>query len=334
MIRRNSAGILLALFVMMIASLLARLIPLLGAPALALLLGIVIGNSPLRATLNTPLFSGGTRFAEGRFLEYSIILLGATLSIEAMVALKLSGLLFILCTLIVTITAALSIGRWLKFPLTTTLLMAAGNGVCGSSAIAATAPAIDASDEERGLVITIVNLAGTVMMFLLPLLVWLLFRDEPLQSAALMGGVLQSVGQVVGGASMVDASIVDFALLFKILRILMLVPIVLLFTHLATQKRGAKKINERGVPLLKRVPWYIYGFLITALLNTLHLLPEGLDPILTFLRQNLEITALAAIGLRLNLQSLKAQGIAFTQYSLLLGGIQIGGAILLIMLLL
>ena len=76
-------------------------------------------------------------------------------------------------------------------------LMASGNAVCGSSAIAATAPVIDAEDKDKGISITIVNVTGIFLMFLLPLISQVLYNLDTVHTSALIGGVLQSVGQVI-----------------------------------------------------------------------------------------------------------------------------------------
>lgn len=75
------------------------------------------------------------------------------------------------------------------------------------------------------------------MMLTLPFLGLHLFGDNLIEKSALLGGTLQSVGQVVAGASLLDASVVQFAMLFKILRIMMLVVVVYLFEKFMQKKQ-------------------------------------------------------------------------------------------------
>ena len=88
---------------------------------------------------------------------------------------------------------------------------------------------------RKGQIITLVNLLGTVMMLTLPFLGLQLFGGNLIEKSALLGGTLQSVGQVVAGASLLDNSVVEFAMLFKILRIMMLVVVVYLFENSCTR---------------------------------------------------------------------------------------------------
>ena len=115
--------------------------------------------------------------------------------------------------------------------------MASGNAVCGSSAIGATAPVIKANDADKSISITLVNLTGTVLMLILPFLTNLLYRNETMQSSAFIGGILQSVGQVVGSASMINEEILRYATIFKIVRIVFLVFVILILQRLSKMKK-------------------------------------------------------------------------------------------------
>ncbi len=327
-----SPGLLLAIFVALIATLIALIIPKIGAAPIAIFLGILLGNLYFK----DPKLSPGTKFAEGRLLEYSIVFLGLSITFKTLLELGGAGLSFILLQILGTLSLAIVIGKALKFRQSSYLLMAAGNGVCGSSAIAATAPAIGASDKERGLVITVVNLMGTVMMFLLPMIA-LAFYDSALLKGAFIGGILQSVGQVIASASMLGSDVTANATLFKIMRIASLLFIVIAFRKIA--ENSSKKAENRGGDSVAKppttsisgvIPWYLLGFIIACTLSSLHLVPAPILAILLKLSHGFEVTALAAIGLRLDFTLLKSQGAAFALYALLLGGAQILLALLLI----
>lgn len=325
-------GLLLAIAVAVVASLIARIIPQIGAAPIAIFLGITVGNLYFKQ----PRLAAGTKFAEGRLLEYSIVFLGLSITFKTLLHLGGSGLGFITFQIFGTLLFAIMIGKMLKFKQTTYLLMAAGNGVCGSSAIAATAPAIGASDAERGLVITIVNLMGTIMMFLLPLIA-LYFYDSALLKGAFIGGILQSVGQVIASASMLGSDVTANATLFKIMRIASLLFIVIAFRKIAENSpknhetsRSTSASNLSTPKVSGIIPWYLFGFIIACTLSSLHLVPAPLLTLLLKLSHGFEVTALAAIGLRLDFALLKSQGAAFALYGLLLGGAQILLALLLI----
>ena len=140
------------------------------------------------------------------------------------------------------------------------------------------------------------------MMLSLPFLGLHLYGDHLIEKSALLGGTLQSVGQVVAGASLLDASVVQFAMLFKILRIMMLVAVVYLFEKFIQKKTASAETISSTVPKKRRfpLPWYVLGFLVFCLLNSLFTLPTFIDKGAHFISNWFEITALAAIGLRLD----------------------------------
>lgn len=170
------------------------------------------------------------------------------------------------------------------------------------------------------------------MMLTLPFLGLHLFGDNLIEKSALLGGTLQSVGQVVAGASLLDASVVQFAMLFKILRIMMLVVVVYLFEKFMQKKTVATtdvshtKQTKRKLPL----PWYVLGFVIFCLINSLFTLPAFIDHTAHFVSNWFEITALAAIGLRLDFAKFMKEGPRFLSYGLSVGLLQTTMALLFI----
>lgn len=327
--RKIGPGLLVAIVIAVISQGLAQVIPLIGGPTIAILLGIVLGNTFIRQ----PQLEPGTRYAESKLLEFSVVLLGATVTVQTISQIGWSGIAFILCQMTITILAAIGLGKALHFNEGTTLLMAGGNAVCGSSAIAAIAPAIEADEADRGMVITLVNLMGTVLMLGLPIVGQLVFGGVALTKGALIGGTLQSVGQVVASASMINPATVQFATLFKIMRIMMLVVVVFLFArlhakHLATEAQEGASISGNGSG--KVLPWYVAAFLVLCLINSLIRLPHVFSASAHWVSSWCEITALAAIGLRLNLQAFLRAGKRFALYGLGVGTVQVVAALLLI----
>ena len=111
------------------------------------------------------------------------------LNISTIAQIGFSGVLFIVLQMTITIIGALYIGKKLGFSENFRYMMASGNAVCGSSAIAATSPVIGANDKEKGISITIINVTGIVLMFLLPLISQLLYNHEVTQTSAMIRGI-------------------------------------------------------------------------------------------------------------------------------------------------
>lgn len=321
-------GFLLAFLVAILAKGCALMVPSLGAATFALFLGILLGN----IFFKQPQLQVGTKFSESKLLECSIFLLGGSLTFQTIAELGIRGIGFILLQMSWTIFFTIVIGKRLKFSEGIYLLMASGNAVCGSSAIAATAPVIEASDEDKGLVITIVNLMGTVLMLVLPIISWYLYSHQSLESGALIGGTLQSVGQVVASGSLVSPKVTETAAIFKIMRILFLVVVVFIFGRIHEKDQSIKISHQDNEKKQGKVglPWYIIGFFVVCSLNSLGMLLPFMTQTMAFFGGWFEIIALAAIGLRLDFSVLLKQGRRFAYYGLAVGSGQIISAIILI----
>lgn len=321
-------GLIVATLIGLASILLSKVIPKLGAATISIFLGMFIGN----LFLNQKVFQKGYKFSETNLLSYSIVLLGATLSISTLMELGLNGILFIVLQISITIAGALYIGKRLGFGDNFRFLMAAGNAVCGSSAIAATAPVIDADDKDKGIAITIVNVTGIFLMFLLPFLAGKLYNHETVQTSAMIGGTLQSVGQVVASGAMVSESIKNLATIFKIVRVILLVVVVFLFGHLknkSNQNIIEEKIQDSKKGKIK-VPWYVLGFFIMCVLFSTNIISSQISEMCKVLSNKFEIIALAAIGLRVNIKDLINQGKAVSLYGLFIGILQVVTVIILI----
>lgn len=319
-------GLGLSVGVAILAKLLALLVPKLGGATLAILLGIILGNTLFKQ----PALAVGTKFSESRLLEYSVVLLGFTVTFQTIGEMGIKGLIFILLMMTTVIAGAYWIGRKLGFNEKMSMMMAGGNAVCGSSAIGAIAPSIEANDEEKGQIITLVNLLGTIMMLTLPFLGIALFGDALLSKSALLGGTLQSVGQVVAGASLVNPETVKYAMLFKITRIIFLVVVVFVFERKA-QRDGivTKKGSKKKFP----IPWYVTCFLVFCIINSFFTLPALFSDGAHFVSTWFETTALAAIGLRLDFRKFLKEGPRFLLYGLSVGAVQTIAALVFIFLL-
>ena len=320
-------GLLMCVIIALVGKFIGNFVPSIGGASMSIFIGMAVGNT----FGNKKIYAAGSKFAESDLLSYSIVLLGGTLSAQTLLELGFSGVLFIVLQMIITIVFALLIGKKLGFSENFRFLMASGNAVCGSSAIAATAPVIDADENDKGITITIVNVTGTVLMLLLPLIAGVLFNSETVRTSALIGGTLQSVGQVVASGSMVSEQVKDLATIFKIVRIIFLVFVVLSF---GTMKNRSAKGEAKQSKSKVKVPWYVIGFFIMCALFTIGVFSTEVSKIFKLISNNFEVIALAGIGMRVNFRELIKQGAKASIYALGVATIQIICAITLITILL
>lgn len=332
-IKKIVPGLLLCIFIAQLGLFLGKFIPSIGGAPLAIFLGLIAGNTFAKSKK----FAPGSKFSESDLLSYSIVLLGGTLSINTILQLGFSGIFFILLQMGLTIFLTMFIGKKLGFSKHFRALMASGNAVCGSSAIGATSPVIKAEENDKGISITIVNLTGTLLMFTLIPIANSLYNFNTIETSALLGGILQSVGQVIAAGSMVNHNVLELATIFKIVRIVFLVIVVLWFSKEFKNEeieKDTKFALENEVYSKKKknisIPWYIIGFFILCILFTFGLIPVEISKIFKLISSKFEIIALAGIGMRVNISELIKQGPKASLYGLLVGTSQIFIAIILI----
>ena len=330
LVTKNAPGFLVCLVIALIAQGVAKFFPSIGAALFAIGLGILCGNT----FLSRPVFDSGTKFSERSLLEYSIVLTGATLLLRDILALGWNGLAFIACQMALTIVAAYQIGRHMGFGKKFSLLMGAGNAVCGSSAIATVSPVVEADSKDKGISITIVNVTGTILMVLLPLITGFVYQHEVLHTSAMIGGTLQSIGQVIASAQLVGGEVVETATIFKIIRIVFIVLVALVYSRVNADRDDTPLFargEAAGTKAVKAgVPWFIIGFFLMAILHSLGVIPAPVSAVAKLVSQQFEIIALAAIGMRVKFRDLAAEGPRAMVYGVSVGACQILFALVLI----
>lgn len=325
-------GIIICIIIGIISKSLGEKFSTVGAATFAIFIGIFVGNTLFKDKK----YNEGTKFAEKDLLNYSIVLMGANINLSEILSLGFNGLIFIVLQMTLTILLAYWIGRKLKFNEKYCLLMASGNAVCGSSAIGATAPVIKANDSDKVIAITIINVVGTILMILLPVITLALYNHEALRTSAMIGGVLQSVGQVIGSAKLVSDDVVKLATVFKIIRIILLVVVVLVYEKIDLNKdKEIKDKNKDEVIQFNKkrkinIPWFITGFFIICVLYTVGLIPQPISKTFKWVSGNFEIIALAGIGMRVKISDLIKEGPRAMLYGGAVGTCQIVFALVLI----
>lgn len=304
-------GILLTFGVAVVAKLLAPYLPALGGETLAMFIGLGLGNT----LFSDSRWGSGVKWSEKYPIEVGIAILGLTLTLSTIASLQWRGLLFILAIMMLTITFVMWIGQKVfHVDQKSSMLMAAGNAVCGSSAIASVAPAIHADDNKRRTAVATVSLSGTALLLILPLIAPTLLHNNDLLMGALVGGTVQSVGQVVGTASLINQDVVTYATLFKMLRVILLSGVVIYMTHLVS--KGSFEATTTAARPKFKMPWFVTVFLIAVVINTLVPLPNVINHVSHEISSFLGIVNLAGIGLNLKWQTIKQSGMQYMGYGL------------------
>ena len=334
-------GLAVSILISLASQFFARFLPTLGAALIAILLGMLMGNT----LLNRPGLSQGTKFSEKRLLEYAIVLNGLILDFQVLKSAGVKGFVFIMLQMSLTIFVTYQLGKVFGFGKRFALLMGAGNAVCGSSAIGTVSPIVQADNKDKGISITIVNLTGTALMVLLPVLGAVLYGSDTLRTSALIGGTVQSVGQVVAAAKLVNDDVVTLATVFKLMRVLLIIGVAVLYGRmnmnegesLFTRKKraGITASEESGASATPAavsygVPWFLTGFVIFFLIRSFIGVPDSVLVASKAISTQFEVAALAAIGMRVKFADIIKEGPKAMLYGLTVGAAQVVMAVVLI----
>ncbi len=313
-LQRYLPGILLCVAITLAATLLQAIeVKLVGQPYLeALVLAILIGVA-IRTTWTPDLrWVPGIVFSAKFILEFAIVLLGASVSITMIAALGPLLILGIASIVAVAIGASFLICRALGLPQRMSILIACGNSICGNSAIAAVAPVIGADADDIASSISFTAVLGVVVVLGLPFLVPILNLSLT-QYGVLAGLTVYAVPQVLAATLPIGALSNQVGTVIKLVRVLMLGPVVLGFSLFASHVKPAHdRLSRRRVRLNELVPWFIIGFLIVLAIRSMGLIPQNVLPAITSFAAFLTTIAMAALGLGVDVRAVARTGARVT----------------------
>jgi uncharacterized integral membrane protein (TIGR00698 family) len=272
----------------------------LQAPVLAILIG-----TSLR-TVWTPAcrVQAGIDFSTKTLLEIAVVLLGLSLSAAAVVAAGPWLIGGIAAIVFLAIALSYAIGRLFGLSHKMAVLIACGNSICGNSAIAATAPVIRADGDDVAASIAFTAVLGVAVVLLLPLTLGLLGLDR-LQYGIFAGLTVYAVPQVIAATSPIGGVAMQIGTLVKLVRVLMLGPVVLVLS-LAHREGDAAK--PRGPRLSALVPWFILGFLAMIALRASGTVPGPVLSAAASAADVLTVVAMAGLGLSVDARSVIRAG--------------------------
>ena len=315
-------GILLCLAIAVPAWLSVMFVPALeviGAPVIAIIVGMILSL----IIKNKDPFTSGIAFTSKKILQYAVILLGFGLNLATIGKVGLTSLPIILSTIATSLIVAFVMYKLLKVPSKTATLIGVGSSICGGSAIAATAPVIDADDEEIAQSISVIFLFNVIAALIFPTLGGFLGMSN--EGFALFAGTaVNDTSSVTAAASTWDSMhgtgsmVLDSATIVKLTRTLAIIPItlVLAFVRMRNEKNGNTG-SKTKVSLKKIFPMFILYFVLASVITTIAtsvLAGQALDianNIFGFLKQLSKffiVMAMAAIGLNTNIVKLVKTG--------------------------
>lgn len=294
----------------------------------ALVLAILLGLAVRTAWAPGVLWQPGIVFSAKILLEVAVVLLGAAVSARTVLALGPELLAGIVCVVAISILASYAICRGLRLRPRMALLVACGNSICGNSAIAAVAPVIGADAEDIAASIAFTAVLGVLAVLLLPLLVPVLLLSLT-QYGVLAGLTVYAVPQVLAATLPIGALSNQVGTVVKLVRVLMLGPVVFVLAMLTPRLRlTAGERPRTGMPDIHHlVPWFIVGFLLVLAARSLGVIPAPLLLPIKNIAALLTTISMAALGLGVDIRTVARAGLrvstAVTLSLIVLGGISL-----------
>lgn len=302
-----------------------------------LIVGIVLGMlyaNSLRNRLPAT-WVPGILFCSKRLLRVGIILYGFNLTFQDIVRVGLPAIVIDAIVVTVTIYGGVLIGRLLRMDRGIALLTSVGSGICGAAAVLGAEATIRTKPYKTAVAVSTVVIFGTLAMFIYPAL----YRSgvlglDPAQMGLYTGSTLHEVAHVVGAGNAMGQEVSDAAIIVKMIRVILLVPVLLIISFTIArvraqklQKRGTVGATDAGGKI--SIPWFAIGFLAVIGFNSLGLLPAGVIAFIKQLDVFLLTMAMTALGAETSIEKFKKAGFKpFLLATILFVWLMVGGWLL------
>ncbi len=312
-LKESYKGLLLCLVIAVPSWLLGKKFPIIGGPVIAIIAGMII-------TLfikDKSRFDAGIKFTSKKILQWAVILLGFGLNLNVILETGAQSLPIIIATISTSLIISFVLHKVMHIPSKISTLVGVGSSICGGSAIAATAPVIDADDEEVAQAISVIFFFNVLAAIIFPNFGALIGFSHATGDAfgIFAGTAVNDTSSVTAAASTWDsmwnlgAQTLDKAVTVKLTRTLAIIPITLVLAFIRTKKE--KSSNGGSFDIKKIFPFFIVYFVLASVITTIAT-NCGVDPSLFHPIKELSkffiILAMAAIGINTNIVKLIKTG--------------------------
>ncbi len=273
----------------------------LSALPLAIVIGIVFGHINRRTPDEKEV--AFTRFCQQKLLRTGIILFGFGLSFQQIMAVGWQALVLDAIVISTIFGVGTFVGmRVFKLHRDVAILTSAGSAICGAAAVLATESVLRARQQHVTIAVATVVLFGTIAMFSYPLIYQ--FTDMSEQAFGIyIGSTVHEVAQAVAAGESVGGTALQNAVVVKLIRVMMLAPFILMLSMALTRSSAAG--TGRGKIT---VPWFVFGFIAAAGVNSLIELPEMVLTGFSLGSQFTLAIAMAALGTQTQWKTIRQAG--------------------------
>lgn len=289
-----------------------------------IILGMLYANS-LRNNLPDT-WVPGIKFCSKRILRLGIILYGFKLTFQDVTAVGLSAIIIDAIVVAGTIVIGLMVGKLLKMDRSIALLTSTGSAICGAAAVLGCEGAIHAKPYKTAVAVSTVVIFGTLSMFIYPILYHAgIFNLPPNEMGLFTGSTVHEVAHVVGAGNAMGQDISGIAIIVKMIRVMMLVPVLLIITFFVARSAKRRMSGEEQAKGNIAIPWFAILFLVVIGFNSLNLLPSSAVSVIITIDTFLLTMAMTALGAETSIDKFKKAGakpflLAAILYAWLIGG--------------
>ncbi|MGF7048038.1 putative integral membrane protein (TIGR00698 family) [Paenibacillus sp. DS2015] len=244
-------GVGMTLLLAMAAKYLAMLpfLNIMGQLVIAIVLGIAY-----RGFMGVPEFTTvGISFSSKKLLRYGIILLGMRLNLIDIVHAGPKVLAIAVINIIVAIVVVYGISKWLKVNTKLGLLTASGTAICGAAAVVAISPQLKANDDETAIAAANVAILGTIFT-LIYTVGYSLLHLSPTGYGIFAGATLHEIAHVIAAAAPRGQEVVDLAVIVKLTRVAMLVPVAIVIGIWTSRQQKHKENGNENKGSWREIP--------------------------------------------------------------------------------
>jgi uncharacterized integral membrane protein (TIGR00698 family) len=239
----------------------------------------------------------GITFASKRLLKFAIILYGLKLNMGDILGKGWKLLLIDIIVIIFSISLTLILNQIIKGNQDISILLGIGKGVCGAAAIiAATAPILKSKEKHTAISVGIIALIGTIFA-LIYTAIEAIFNIPTITYGAWTGISLHEIAHVVLAADIGGPEAMTFALLGKLGRVFLLIPLSIVLTLYMRYKSHSSQVQQKI-----DIPYFLIGFIIMACINTFVPIPSLLMNIINVITTVCMLMAMVALGLNIVLK--------------------------------
>lgn len=313
-IKKTWKGFLLCLIIALPSWFLGKLFPVVGGAVIAILAGMILALFIKDKTI----FEGGIKFTSKKILQWAVILLGFGLNLNVILQTGKQSLPIIICTIATSLIISFVLHKVMHIPGKISTLVGVGSSICGGSAIAATAPVIDADDEEVAQAISVIFFFNVLAAIIFPTFGKLInFSTISGEAFGIFAGTaVNDTSSVTAAASTWDSmwnlgsETLDKAVTVKLTRTLAIIPITLVLAFIRTRKEKNTTTGKK-VSLKQIFPFFILYFIAASIITTVALhfgVPNSFFNPIKDLSKFFIVLAMAAIGLNTNIVKLVKTG--------------------------